>query len=106
MDDYWCEQYIPSNLVDCRSDCTEIRFKMGNWKVAKYIVPEELELRELTFSWIPKTTHRIVCDSEIGQLNRSQVVKPTAAKTHEQLLDDKLTEVKSIQNGHIPLQKG
>lgn len=105
-DDYWCEQYIPSKLVDCRSDCTEIRFKMNSWKVAKYVVPEELELRESTFSWIPKTTHKIVCDEEQNDLMTTTKKIVAASRTHEQLLDNKLNEIKSIQKNPFILTKG
>lgn len=113
--DYWCDQYIPSSLIDCKSDCTEIRFKVIDWKQSNVVVPEELELQGLKFTWIPKTAHKIVClDNSMAFIEKALVTstttttttKITSAKTHEELLNEKLGQLLIARNNYFNTGKG
>ena len=117
----WCDQYIPSGLIDCQTnECTEIRFDMPDWSKQEFAVPEELELHGNKFTWVPKTTHKIFCTQKRKSLIPKSVTTTSfpmtttttkapatkSFKTHEQLLDEKLGQLLIARNSHFNEGKG
>jgi hypothetical protein len=63
-------------------------------------VPEELEWQQVKFDWVPKTTHKIECHFKLNVSNKEATSNAAnfLEKSHEELLNDKMSELEASRN--------
>ena len=74
MSGYWCDQFIPSDIIICGIECNEVRFKADSLAMNVTYTPEEFEFDSL--KWVPRTAHTIMCDENLESLQSESTSTP------------------------------